>query len=167
MKQFTTPVDWSYHKPNKRSHVLDVYLPSVIKENCEIEIIVDTSGSIGGDEMAEFLGEIVGMARAMQNIHMWVTFCDAQVYNRYEIQNGDVQKILAMKPEGGGGTDMRVGLDSIAVKNRSIPCVVVLTDGYTPFYNKNPHPFEVIWCISANGMQLKDLPYGIGVKMGE
>jgi len=166
VKQFTTPVDWSYNRPAKRSHVLEVFMPNVIKENTEIEILVDVSGSIGGDDLKEFLSEIIGMARAIQNLKMWVTFCDAEVHERYEVHNGDIPKILNFKISGGGGTDLRVGLDNIAKKNNNIPVVVVITDGYTPFYEKNPHSFNVIWCISTNGINVKDLPYGIGVKMG-
>ena len=170
VKQFVNPVDWAYDRPSRKSQVVDVFLPRVVKESNEVEVIVDTSGSIGQEELSEFLSEIVGMAKSMQHIKMWVTFCDSEVGNRYEVDNGDIPRILAMKPSGGGGTSMEAGLDFIKKHNPGIPVAIVLTDGYDSFNRKrNDYPFDVIWTITDNGLSMKDaqerIPYGMVVKM--
>ena len=172
IKQFTVPSDWSYHKPSRKSHALEVFMPTTIKESCTVEVIVDTSGSIGDREMSEFLTEIVGIAQSMQHIRMWVSFCDTQIYEdaRYEVANGDIPKILSMKPKGGGGTSMEAGLDWVKEHNEQVPIVIVLTDGCDTFARtRRDYPFDVIWCITQGGIgeeQMKRvIPYGLKIKM--
>ena len=168
VREHVNPVDWSYRAPHKKSKQLGVFLPCVEKESCEIEVLVDTSGSIGGDELQEFLSEIVGMAQAMSYMKMTVTFADTEAYEeaRYEIENGDIPRILAMKPKGGGGTDMEAGLDFVKDKNPNTPVCIVLTDGYTSF-NKSAkdYPFEVIWVLTKHSVEPKSIPYGAVIKM--
>lgn len=172
LRPHLAPVDWTYQRPHKKSQVLEVFLPNTLKESCMVEVIVDTSGSISGGELKEFLSEIVAIAQSMQHLKMWVTFVDARVDEsaRYEVENGDIPKILSMKPQGGGGTDMEAGLDYIKQNNPTIPVAVVLTDGYTSFNRKrHDYPFEVIWVVTKNGLTNEDMkrqiPYGLTVKM--
>lgn len=168
VREHVNPVDWSYRAPHKKSKQLGVFLPRVEKESCEIEVIIDTSGSIGSKELESFLSEVVGMAQAMSYMKMYVTFVDAEAYEdaRYEVENGDIPKILAMKPKGGGGTDMEAGLDFVKEKNPSTPVTIVLTDGYTSF-NKTAkdYPFDVIWVLTKDSVDPKKVPYGIVIKM--
>lgn len=165
LRPHINPVDWSYHRPHRKSQVLEVYMPNVKRERCEVEVVVDTSGSIGKGELQEFLSEIVAIAKSMQHLRMWVTFFDANEQGRYEVDNGEIPKILAMKPRGGGGTDMERCLDGIKERNREIPCAIVLTDGCTDFNRKaKDYPFDVIWVITKNGIR-KKVPYGVTVKM--
>ena len=167
LKAHFTPVDWSYNKPSKKSYATKVFLPNTLKENIECEVYVDTSGSVSQDELKSFLSEIVGIAKAMSNITMWVTFIDSHIEEsaRYKVGNGEIAKILAMKPKGGGGTDMEVGLDYCKKMNPSIPVAIVFTDGYVPIRRKaKDYPFEVIWVVTPDG-QTKDLKYGQVVKM--
>lgn len=171
LKPHLAPVDWTYQRPHKKSQVLGVFLPNTLKESCMVEVIVDTSGSINQKELKEFLSEIVAIAQSMQHLKMWVTFVDADVADgaRYEVENGDIPAILAMKPQGGGGTDMELGLDHVKQHNPTIPVAVVLTDGYTSFNRKrHNYPFDVIWVITRNGIsteEMKRIPYGLTVKM--
>jgi len=109
-------------------------------------------------------------AQSMQHVKMGVTFVDAEIHTRYEVENGDIPKILAMKPGGGGGTDMELGLDHIKKTQREVPCVIVLTDGYTSFNRKaKDYPFDVIWVITEHGLSKGEMesriPYGQRVKM--
>ena len=167
IKQHGAPVDWSYHKPSKRSHALGIFLPSVIRESVDVEVLVDTSGSIGGDELTEFLSEVVAIAKSLQHIHMRVTFVDADVHNSYIVENGEIAKILSTSPQGGGGTDLPKGLDFVKKTNPAAMVVCVFTDGYTPFGNASDYRmFDVIWIINKTGISdLKQIPYGIKIKM--
>jgi len=164
------PVDWTYQRPHKKSQVLEVFMPNTIREHCEVEVVVDTSGSVSQEELKEFISEIVAIAQSMQHVKMGVTFVDAEIHTRYEVENGDIPKILAMKPGGGGGTDMELGLDHIKKTQREVPCVIVLTDGYTSFNRKaKDYPFDVIWVITEHGLSKGEMesriPYGQRVKM--
>jgi predicted metal-dependent peptidase len=167
LKAHFTPVDWSYSRPHKKSQALGVFLPNTLKENVECEIYVDTSGSVSNKELSEFLTEIVAIAKSMSHIKMWVTFIDAQITeeSRYCVENGEISKILAMKPKGGGGTDMEVGLDYCKKHNPTIPVTVVFTDGYVPINRSaKDYPFDIIWVVTPNGTT-KNLTYGHVVQM--
>lgn len=169
LRPYLSPVDWSYQRPHKKSQVLEVFLPTTLKEHSEVEVIVDTSGSISKDELQEFVAEIVGIAKSMTHITMHVSFVDAAVNSRYEINNVDIPKILAMEPKGGGGTSMEVGLDYVKEHNREVPVVIVLTDGFDSWERtRMDYPFDVIWVINKSGISvsnMKKIPYGISIKM--
>ena len=130
LRPHLNPVDWTYQKPHRKSQALGVYMPNTLKESCEVEVLVDTSGSISAKELKEFISEIVAIAQSMQHVKMFVSFIDTRVTTRYEVDNGDIPKILAFEAKGGGGTDQEKGLDFIKENNPSIPVVIVLTDGY-------------------------------------
>lgn len=167
LKAHFTPIDWSYSRPHKKSQAIGVYLPNTLKETVECEVIVDTSGSISSKELTEFLSEIVAIAKSMPHINMWVTFVDARIEEsaRYHVDNGDVHKIMAMKPKGGGGTDMEVGLDYVKKHNQTVPVTVVLTDGLVPIEREaKDYPFDVIWVVTSDG-RTENLSYGQVIKM--
>lgn len=171
LRPHLSPVDWTYQRPHRKSQALEVFLPNTLKESCMIEVIVDTSGSISQKDLTEFLTEIVAIAQSMNHLKMWVNFVDTEIADgaRYEVENGDIPAILAMKPQGGGGTDMEAGLDYIKEHNQSIPVAIVLTDGYTSFNRKrHDYPFDVIWVITREGISkesMRKIPYGQTVKM--
>jgi len=160
VKPYLTPTDMSYRKPNKKSKLLGVYLPTVEREHREVEVVIDTSGSIGQEELKEFLSEVVGIAKSANHVKMHVNFCDSRVYEdgRYEVSGPNIPKILAMKPKGGGGTRLNAGLEFIKQKNPHVPVVVVLTDGFDDYEGKTQKdfPFDVIWCLSKGGKSVED-----------
>lgn len=170
VRPYISPVDFTYQRPHKKATVTGVYQPSILREHTEIEVVVDTSGSIVKEELTEFLSESVGIAKSSAHTKMWVSFCDAQIQTRYVVANGNIAKILAMEPKGGGGTNMEAALDEIKKKNPGVSCVVVFTDGHDCYERtRKEYPFEVIWVLSRNGVSLerhkKECKYGLRVKM--
>jgi predicted metal-dependent peptidase len=168
LRPYLLPVDWSYQRPNKKSQALDVYMPSVLKEHCAIEVIIDTSGSIAQDELTEFLSEVVAIAKSIQHLKMWVSSCDTQIQSRYVVENGDIPKILSMQLKGGGGTSMENGLDYVKANNQEVDAVIVLTDGCDSYHKTRiDYPFDVLWVISKNGINNPEdeIPYGRVIKM--
>jgi len=168
LRPYLLPVDWSYQRPNKKSQALDVYMPSVLKEHCAIEVIIDTSGSIAQDELTEFLSEVVAIAKSIQHLKMWVSSCDTEIHSRYVVENGDIPKILSMNLKGGGGTSLENGLDYVKANNQEVDAVIVLTDGCDSYHKtRNDYPFDVLWVISKNGINKPEetIPYGRTIKM--
>jgi len=55
--------DYSWQVPNRRYIQQGLYLPTLYStsEGGHIVVFVDTSGSIGGEEIAQFAGELSGM----------------------------------------------------------------------------------------------------------
>ena len=163
---YLSPVDWSYRRLHRKSQALGVALPAILREHVQIGVVVDTSGSISQENLSEFLSEIVGMAQSLRHVEMEVAFVDAAVQKTYKVENGDIETILNMKPAGGGGTSMEVGLDYFKEKDEGIPVIIVLTDGCDSYRRREEdYPFEVIWCITEGGM--KGMPYGEIISMGD
>jgi len=165
-----TPDDWSYARPARKSHALGVYLPNVVRESCEVEMLIDTSGSIGKDALTRFYSEMAGILSAFSNVKMFVNFGDTEIAARYEFDSMTMKDLVEMTPKGGGGTNLCHSLDQIRERNSTSRVVVVLTDGEDSFRGQaKDYPFDVIWVISENGISEQEMerriPFGEKVKM--
>ncbi|MBO4208673.1 vWA domain-containing protein [Micromonospora echinofusca] len=122
-------VDYTYHRPSRRSSAMrGVVMPSLRQPVPRVAVVVDTSGSMGTPQLAAALAEVSGVLRAVGigGNRVTVLSCDAAVHVVQAVHTvGEVQ--LA----GGGGTDLRVGVEAALRVRPHI--VVVLTDGYTPW----------------------------------
>ncbi|MFG3423595.1 VWA-like domain-containing protein [Micromonospora sp. NPDC048063] len=122
-------VDYTYHRPSRRAAATrGVVLPSLRRPVPRVAVVVDTSGSMGEPQLAAALAEVAGVLRAVGvgGNRVTVLSCDAAVHVVRRVHTvGEVR--LA----GGGGTDMRVGIEA-ALRDRP-HIVVVLTDGLTPW----------------------------------
>ncbi len=135
-------VDYTYQRPSRRSVALPgTVLPRLRQPIPRVAVVVDTSGSMGEDELGVALAEIGGVLRAVGigGNRVTVLSCDAAVHVVRRVATlGEV--VLA----GGGGTDMRVGI-AAAIEVPAVPdIVVVLTDGYTPWPDRAPGRTRVV-----------------------
>lgn len=124
--------DYTYRRPSRRGPALGsrVVLPSLRRPLPRVAVVVDTSGSMGPDDLADALGEVTGVLRevGVGGNRVSVLACDADVQAvSRPARTGEV--VLA----GGGGTDMRVGIERALREPHRPQVVVVLTDGWTPW----------------------------------
>ena len=157
------PYNHSYHHPHKKSISIGTYLPDIVKEKIDIGICVDVSGSIGEGELKDFLSEIIGLAKAFQEkISMTIYFHETEINDEYEIENGNIEKIMDMKIHGGGGTSHIQPFEHIRENLKESKCVIFLTDGYSDLneINFEEYPFDKLFVISEGGddIQLKGKP---------
>jgi predicted metal-dependent peptidase len=124
-------VDYTYRRPSRRTPALrGVVLPSLRRPLPRVAVVVDTSGSMGDAELAAALGEVTGVLRevGVRGNRVTVLACDADVQA--------VSRVTATEQitlGGGGGTDLRVGIDAALAAPERPDIVVVLTDGFTPW----------------------------------
>jgi predicted metal-dependent peptidase len=124
-------VDFTYRKPSRRTSAMrGVVLPSLRRPLPVVAIVIDTSGSMGDDELAAALAEVTQVLRevSVPGNRVAVLACDADVHAVSRVTAGQ-QIALA----GGGGTDMRVGIQSALALPERPGVVIVLTDGLTPW----------------------------------
>lgn len=148
------PVDYSWAKRSKKGHALGIYLPDTIKEKIEIIIGIDTSGSIGQEELTKFLTEVINMARTFREIiTMRILFHDVEIQGDYTISNGNVQKIMAMKIKGGGGTSHKFLFDKVKNETKNCQCLVSFTDGYSDIeeIELDDYYFSKLFVINKSG----------------
>jgi predicted metal-dependent peptidase len=148
------PNDYSFLKRSKRGSALDIYLPGVTKEKISIVVGIDTSGSIGQEELTKFLSEIIGIAKTFREvIDMRIMFHDVEVHGDYVVKNGSIPQIMAMKVKGGGGTSHRPLLDKIKKEIRDCRCLVSFTDGFSDIeeIDLKKYPYQKLFIINKKG----------------
>lgn len=126
-----------------------------------VNVVVDTSGSIGTKELEQFFGEIEAISsKAKVNVLQWDhAFQGWAVYRR-----GDWRKF---KVHGRGGTDMAQPVQWL-IDNKLVADVqVMLTDGVCNYLPGHLVQFPFITVITTPEGTTNDPPYGHTVRMAK
>jgi predicted metal-dependent peptidase len=138
----TDPSDYRWTPPNRRFVSSGLYLPSVIRSGVgEIVIAVDTSGSIGHQELEQFAGEITAISDEAKPERIHVVYCDAAVQSTEEFGPSEPIKL---SPKGGGGTDFRPPFQWIEQEGIQPKCFIYLTDLCCNSFPEPPE-YPVLW----------------------
>lgn len=145
----------TWRRPNRRFLGVDIVMPTAESRKAEMFVLgIDTSGSIGGSELAQFLGEVKTICDEVAPETVEMLYWDSAVASRETYHGADVQRLTeATKPRGGGGTEPGC-VPAYMVKERLDPqCVIMLTDGY--FYGDGCGNWAgvnapVLWCVYGN-----------------
>jgi len=82
----TTISDYRWTPPNRRHISSGLYLPSVERSGVGTMVIgVDTSGSVGKEELEQFAAEITAISDEVQPDRIYVVYCDAAVNSVQEL----------------------------------------------------------------------------------
>lgn len=121
-------VDYTYQRPARRASVFPkIVMPALRQPIPSVAVVVDTSGSIGGEMLDAAMAEVNGVLKACgQKEGVRAIVCDANVKSAKRVFRAEQIQLA-----GGGGTDMRVGITE-ALKQKP-HAIIVLTDGYTPW----------------------------------
>jgi predicted metal-dependent peptidase len=141
----------TWRKPNRRYVGINMLMPSSISESMgEIIVAIDTSGSIGSEELAHFLGEVKGICDTVKPSVVRVLYWDTAVCADEEYAQDQLDSLVrSTKPAGGGGTMVECVPQYMAEKQLKPECVVVLTDGYLGG-SWGEWTTPLIWCIRGN-----------------
>lgn len=148
----------TWRKPNRRYIGAGVYMPSGISERIgEIVVAIDTSGSIGGPQLAAFLTEVKSVADTVHPEAIRVLYWDTRVCGDERYEGDEVNNLVqSTKPKGGGGTTVECVPQYIQDKQIKAQCVIVLTDGYLGgSWGDWHHP--VLWAILDNKRAVPDV----------
>ena len=150
-----TPNDFSGY--DRRFIHSGLYIEELQGETVEVFCCIDTSGSIGDEELTQFLGELRGILSSYPNLSCKLWYADHDCYGPYTIQS--IKKVPT--PEGGGGTDFEPffeEVETIRNKERETVCVY-LTDGYGYFPEIIPK-LPVLWVVTTRGAEREYFPFG-------
>ena len=139
----------SWRKVNRRFLSTGTYMPSMIGEKVgHIVIGIDTSGSIGGSELAEFLSEVKAIAEDVNPEVVDLLYWDCEVARHEVYEGSEVSSIIqSTKPRGGGGTSPSCVSAYLKEKGIKPECIIILTDGYVGGDWGSDWTAEVLWCI--------------------
>lgn len=118
----------------------DILQPTVENETIgEIVVAIDTSGSIGQDQINEFATELASICESTRPDTVRVLWWDTMVHGVQTFTEKDYDKLHALlKPQGGGGTRVGCVSEYVLRENIKAECLLVFTDGYvetTPVWN--------------------------------
>jgi predicted metal-dependent peptidase len=138
----------SWRRVNRRYLSGDIYMPSLIGERVgHLVLGVDTSGSVGGKELAEFLSEVQGIAKEVHPEKVDLIYWDGAVAGHEEYDGTSVDNIVqSTQPKGGGGTDPRCVMEYLKDKNIQPEAIIMLTDGYIGDWG-NEWQAPILWTI--------------------
>jgi predicted metal-dependent peptidase len=141
-----------------------LYLEALEGESVKVYVAVDTSGSVGTEELQLFLSEVAGILSAYPHIKCKLYYVDAAVYGPYDLTTDSA----IPQPVGGGGTSFVPFFEKVEARHdtslHSNGVCVYLTDGYGDFPPQPPN-LPVLWVVTPGGLDLGGFPFGEAVRL--
>jgi predicted metal-dependent peptidase len=139
----------SWRRVNRRMLGQDVYLPTLVGEKVgHIAIGIDTSGSIGTEELNTFLSEVKSIVEDVHPDKVDLIYWDAAVAAHEEYDTATLSNLLtSTKPMGGGGTDPTCMMKYLKEQSIKPECIIQLTDGYVGEWG-NEWEAPIMWVIT-------------------
>lgn len=145
----------TWRRPNRRYLGVDIIMPSTISEKAETFVIgVDASGSIDGQMIAQFMGEVKSICDDVTPETVELLYWDSHVAGRETYRGNEVSNLVnSTKPRGGGGTQPECVPIYLEANQIAPQCIIMLTDG--EFYGDGWHEWQrtnapVLWCVVGN-----------------
>jgi predicted metal-dependent peptidase len=161
-----TGSDYStYRRPNRRYLSSGIYMPSGVSEQVgELVVAIDTSGSIGQEEVTAFLSEVKGICDTVHpdkvRLLYWDTkICRDETYDTHELDT----LVQSTKPKGGGGTDVECVTEYIREESITAQACIVITDGDL-YSGWGQWTMPVLWCVIDNKHKVPDVGKCVHIK---
>ena len=141
----------TWRRPSRRWIGDDVYMPSLIGESVgRVVVAIDMSGSIGSNEVSQFLGEVRDICDRVKPEGIDLLYWDTDVCQHEKYEQDQLDNLLgSTKPRGGGGTNPQCIVDYMSEKKIKAECAIVLTDGYVPNWG-NGWSCPTLWGITTD-----------------
>ena len=145
--------NYSYARPSRRS-LPGIVAPAMRGPSITVSIVIDTSGSMSAADLSAAMGEVAGVLRAggVARERVRILSCDAASTSAQAVRS--VADVVLV---GGGGTDMRVGIDAANAARPAPHVVIVLTDGDTPWPDR-PSRAHLVCAVIGNDTALARTP---------
>jgi len=151
--------DYNYSRPSSRRGDPSIF-PSLRSSQVNMVVAIDVSGSIGSEEMNEFLCEIDAI-KGQLRARISLLACDAElvegspwVFESWE------QFSLPKTFTGGGGTDFRPVFDWVEKQDQAPELLVYFSDCIGKFPDYQPN-YSVIWLVKGK----QSAPFGQRIQL--
>jgi len=152
-----TPVD--FDELDRRFIHRGLYIETLLADALEVNVCIDTSGSISSDLLDKFLAELKGIMSSYPHVQCSLFYADTDLYGPYAIDS------IAHVPDakGFGGTCFRPffnfldkGNNSLVSNNNRV--AVYFTDGYGDFPEESP--CQTMWLVPRDCLESSAFPFG-------
>jgi len=133
-----------------------IYLPDIFQNGGDVVVAVDTSGSIGQDQIRAFVAEISGIVRTKGVQKVRIMSWDTQIHMDETVHPWDD---LPDNYPGGGGSDCACVFDRLEEEMTAPSVLILLTDLDIGFPKEAPH-YPVIFATDQKSKTESDIPFG-------
>lgn len=150
-----TPTDYGAY--DRRMLWQGLYLEALHHESVDVQICIDTSGSISRALLTTFLSEVHGIIGCYPQIRGAIWFADADLAGPFPLTAG----MELPAPNGGGGTDFQPFFAALHAHMSPFgeQIAIYLTDGYGCFPPVAP-AIPTLWVVAPGGLALDAFPFG-------
>lgn len=142
----------SYSRTSRRQDAFrPVIMPAFRRPIPNVTLVTDTSDSMLAQRKVA-RGVVDDACRAL-GVPLRVLDVDAAVHRTSMVTSG--RKTVQI---GGGGTDMRVGIEQALARPRPADCVVVVSDCDTPWPDQKPSAHVIVVAVGATAQALARIP---------
>lgn len=151
----------TFARPNRRYLTYGMYMPTKYTEQIDrIGLLIDTSGSIGPNELREVMAEVQGCIEAVVPKYVDIMYWDTEVARHEHYEGDDVHQIMAStKPAGGGGTSPSCVVRFAQERGMKFDVVIWLSDGFVGGDWGEGLDCPAFWVIASNGSVPQHLPH--------
>jgi len=149
--QSTIKNDYTFARPGRKAWHMDAILPGMKPgETIDVCIALDTSGSIGHDDIKCFLSEIRGIMESYDEYNIKVWTFDTEVYNPQDFNSDNMRDIAEYEPQGGGGTDFEANWEFMKAEGIEPKKFIMFTDGMPCGGWGDELYCDTVWIIKGN-----------------
>lgn len=142
--------DYSWLQPSRRFIGDGIYIPSLLSRKLGILVVcVDTSGSVGKDEMEAYCGEISGILQAVDLELLYFLQCDSDIAHVTEYTKDDLP--LKITRHGFGGTSFKPPFDWVDEQGITPAAFIYATDMECNVFPDKIPDYPVLWLASGRG----------------
>ena len=140
----------SWSKINRRMFEVGYFPSTIATTTGRLAIGIDTSGSIWGEILSQFIGEVKKLCAEVHPAGLDIIWWDMQVCGVQSFEQDQLDNIdQLLKPVGGGGTSPQCVADWLSLnKEKNHECLVMLSDGYVDSFPVFPIP--TLWAMCSN-----------------
>lgn len=162
----TIPHDFSYTRPHKKSQATGFYMPIIRREEVNLVIAVDSSGSISDEEYAEFLSEIYAMVRQFEGIRATLIICDCEIKEVMEIDESFDPYCVHGRGYGGTSSIPVYNYIEENIGEHNVKLLVYFTDGWIDIPNKE-YSFPTLWIVTKRGRtdEVEKMPNSVVIQI--
>ncbi len=126
---------------------------------CKLDLMVaiDTSGSISDEDLSLFFAEI----NKIKALGMKITICEIDTVIHKVYKYTFQPKLVC----GRGGTDFKPFFEYVKKMGQKPNALIYLTDLEASLNFSNVSRVPTLWAITQQGGEIKDIPFGIGIKL--
>jgi len=144
----------TWRRLHKRYIGMDIVMPSTFDEKVgPITVAIDTSGSIGHEELAQFLSEVKLICEEVRPEKLDILYWDTRVAGHEVYSDAELANVVYVtEAKGGGGTEPSCVPKYMRKHNMTPECLIMLTDGYIGDQTRNDWSINspIMWCIKGN-----------------